>query len=491
MATDREGNLVFCPLKGPETSLRFLFVLGILSILGGGLLAAVEPGMYAQKPAAKTPPMGWNSWDSYGLSVREPEIRANAEWMAGHLKLYGWEYLVIDEGWYLQNPESNGKPAWQFTLGQNGLYMPAPNRFPSAQDGRGFKPLADYVHSLGLKFGIHIIHGIPREAVSKNVPIGGSSFYAREAADQTDVCYWQSEASGNQPGRKIYWNSDNFGVAATEAGQAYYDSMAKLYASWGVDFIKVDCISSPYRAAEIRMLSLALKKTGRSIVLSLSPGPTPIAEADEVRKYAQMWRIANDISDFWNPAGDSQGVKGQFFFAAEWAKYAEPGHWPDGDMLPVGALGPRVSPPRQTRLTRDEQQTVLTLWSMFRSPLMIGGDLPSTDQWTTSLLTNPDVITVDQHSTGGHQVINTGNTAVWMAQADQRGEQYLAIFNIGDTRQTIRHVWKDFDLANSEYHVVNLWTHKDLGSVGSLSINLEPHACALYSLADDTPHGTQ
>jgi len=114
---------------------------------------------------AATPPMGWNSWDSYGLTITEAEYKANAEWMAKHLKPFGWQYAVVDEGWYLQNPEGAGKPAWQFTLDKYSRFVPAANRFPSAAGGAGFKLLADDVHALGLKFGIHIIRGIPRQAV--------------------------------------------------------------------------------------------------------------------------------------------------------------------------------------------------------------------------------------------------------------------------------------------------------------------------------------
>ncbi len=428
-------------------------------------VSALGMTMDPQTLPAPTPPMGWNSWDSYGLTVRESEVRANAEWMAAHLKQYGWQYIVVDEGWYLQNPETNGKPSWRFTISEDGLYLPAPNRFPSSQHGQGFKPLAEYTHSLGLKFGIHIIRGIPREAVGKDLPVSGSSFHARAAADQSDVCYWQSEADGSHSGQKVYWNSDNYGVAANVAGQAYYDSLAKLYASWGVDLIKVDCIANPYKAEEIRMLSLAIRKTARPMVLSLSPGPTPIGEAKEVRKYAQMWRISNDILDFWMPAGFSPGVKGVFALAAKWGPYSGSGGWPDADMLPIGYLGRRANPPRQTRLTRDEQQTLLTLWSMLRSPLMMGGDLPSTDEWTSSLLKNRDVIAIDQHSSKGHSIFTTGDEAVWLAQGD-KGEQYLAIFNIGDRRQSFQHAWKELELTKTEYHLFNLWTHEDLGSSG-------------------------
>ena len=182
---------------------------------------------------ALTPPMGWNSWDSFGLTIKEAEYKENADWMAKHLKPFGWQYAVIDEGWYLQNPESDGKPAWQYTLDKEGRFIPAPNRFPSAANNPGFKPLADYVHSLGLKFGVHIIRGIPREAVAKNLPIAGSSYHAAEAADVSDKCSW---------------NPDTYGVKNNPAGQAYYDSLARLYADWGLDFVKVDCVSSlPYK----------------------------------------------------------------------------------------------------------------------------------------------------------------------------------------------------------------------------------------------------
>ena len=197
---------------------------------------------------------------------------------------------------------------------------------------------------------VHIVRGIPREAVQKDLPIAGSSFHAAAAADQSDVCYWQSETPEGHPGQRVYWNSDNYGVAANAAGQAYYDSLAKLYASWGIDLIKVDCIANPYRAEEIRMLSLAVKKTGRPMILSLSPGPTPIGAAEEARKYAQMWRISNDVLDFWSPQGFNPGIKGQFALAAKWARYSGSGGWPDADMLPIGYLGPRVTPPRPTRL---------------------------------------------------------------------------------------------------------------------------------------------
>jgi alpha-galactosidase len=450
----------------------------------GFILAYLLPMVLAQNAKhselAFTPPMGWNSWDSYALTVRESEIRSNAEWMAANLRSFGWQYIVVDEGWYLQNPEQAGKVPPEFTLDANGRYGPAPNRFPSAQGNSGFKPLADYVHSLGLKFGIHIIRGIPREAVSKNLLIAGSEFHARDAVNQNDLCYWQDKNVGDKPGQKIYWNSDNYGVQGNEAGQAYYNSALKLYAYWGVDFIKVDCISNPYQAREIKMIRRAIENSGRPIVLSLSPGPTPLDEADDVRKYAQMWRISNDVTDYWNGRGITPGIKDLFPVAAAWARHAEAGGWPDADMLPIGFLGPRNDQPRETRLTHDEVKTLLTLWSMLRSPLMIGGDLPSMDPWTTALLTNRDVLAVDQRSTAGHQVISNGDTVVWTARGQKKDESYVAIFNIGDRKQTLTLTWRDIQLPDRRYEVTDLWNHASHREGNSLNVTLDPHASVIY-----------
>ncbi|HEV2348243.1 MAG TPA: glycoside hydrolase family 27 protein [Terriglobia bacterium] len=425
---------------------------------------------------ATTPPMGWNSWDSYGLSINEQEFKANAEWMAKHLKQFGWQYAVVDEGWFLQNPESGGKPAWQYNLDGASRYMPATNRFPSAAGGAGFKPLADYVHSLGLKFGLHIIRGISREAVAKNLPIANSPFHAADAGDPSDTCPW---------------NSDNFGVKDNAAGQAYYDSVARLYAGWGLDFIKVDCISSrPYKESEIRQISAALKKAGRPIVLSLSPGPTSLANAENVRKYAQMWRISDDFWDYWDHAKShddnwTQTLYGQMATATGWVPYAGPGHWPDADMLPIGFIGPRpgLGRARQTRLTHDEQRTLLTFWSIIRSPLIFGGNLTQNDEWTTALLTNAEVIAVNQHSTANRPLIVTNGTVIWSARPDDGRGIYLAIFNRGETPQSIHLPWNEVGLAAGKmYEVRDLWEHKDLGSESSFKLTLQAHACALYRL---------
>jgi hypothetical protein len=420
---------------------------------------------------APVPPMGWNSWDAYGTTIKEEDFRANAKWFARYLKPSGWQYVVVDMEWFVTNPtpEGNSKTS-QFSIDEYGRYIPAVNRFPSAANGAGFKPIAEYVHSLGLKFGIHILRGIPKEAVAKNLRVAGTNTHAADITDKQEACPW---------------NPDNYALDATKPEvQGYYDSILKLYADWGVDFIKADCVSSrPYNADDIRMLSEALRKTGRAIVLSLSPGEAPAEKIDELRRYSQLWRISDDVWDIWHSTvAYPQGLGDQFPRVIKWAPLVERGHWPDADMLPVGYLGPAPGwgQPRQTRLTHDEQRTLLTLWSVMRSPLMVGANLTKNDQWTTSLLTNPEVIGVDQRPSESPKVITTDASVVWTALTDARSQQIVAVFNLRNVEQKIHYEWKDLGFEASKYALRNLWEHTEMEDVGSLQVTLPPHGCVLY-----------
>jgi alpha-galactosidase len=433
------------------------------------ILLSVVPCLAATTELAPTPPMGWNSWDSYGLSITEAEYKANASWLHRHLQPLGWQYVVVDEGWYVRQPGQKGA-AQGFVMDGDGRYLVADNRFPSAASGAGFKPLADWVHSLGLKFGLHIIRGIPREAVEKNLPIAGSTFHATDAANTGDTCRW---------------NSDNYGLKANAAAQAYYDSIIKLYAGWGIDYIKVDCISRPYQADEIHMMSAAIAKSGRAMVLSLSPGPTPIEEAEDVKKYAQLWRISDDMWDTWSGPEDKTfpaGLIRQFERTAQWAPHIAVGHWPDADMLPLGYLGPRPGwgDPRVSRLTADESRTMMTLWSMARSPLVAGTNLTKMDSATEALYTNPEVIAVDQHSRENREHSRTGSLVVWTARPEEGTGHYVAIFNLADQAQDVTYSWKDLGLPEGNHAVRDLWARKDLGSATSLKTSLTAHATMLY-----------
>ncbi|HEY1678830.1 MAG TPA: glycoside hydrolase family 27 protein [Candidatus Sulfotelmatobacter sp.] len=409
--------------------------------------------------------MGWNSWDSYGTTVREAQVKANADWMSDHLAKYGWKYIVVDIQWYEPNAQGHDyKPGAPLTIDEFGRLIPAVNRFPSSANGAGFKPLADYVHSKGLKFGIHIMRGIPRQAVEKNLPIKGTAYHAADVADRENPCEW---------------NPDMWGVDTTKPGaQAYYDSIAALYASWGVDFIKADDMGSHlYQPAEIKALSTAIRKTGREMVLSISPGPAPLSEARFFEKYAQMWRISDDFWDDWKL------LRKQFDYMRDWAEFVgKNGTWPDGDMLPLGRL--RVTQKEgggdPTKFTADEQQTLMTLWSIFRSPLIFGGDLPSNDAATTALITNEEVLEVDQHSHDGHQALDRDNIRAWVAEGAVPGRHYVAVFNVGEASEKVQLKWSELGLNASGLSARDLWKREDLGPSDGIQVLLRPHASAFY-----------
>ena len=464
-----------------------------------GMLLMAQIAAEAQGGAAtvaQTPPMGWNSWDAYGLTITEQQFRDNVKVLAKQLKRLGWNYAVIDEGWFFYNPEDRQKPeTLQYAVDANGRYVPVPGRFPSAGKGSGaaatnaggmtlaasveatsFRPLADWVHGQGLKFGIHIVRGIPRAGVERNLPIAGSSFTTQDAADTSDACEW---------------DPTNWGVKDTPAGQAWYDSLLRQYADWGVDLLKVDCIADhPYKVDEIRMIRRAIDKTGRPMVLSISPGPTQLSHADEVIQLANMWRISDDIWDYWvftEPF--PQSVSSQFTRLAAWAKYAGPGHWPDADMLPLGELKPVPGwgEARSTRLTPAEARTQVTLWSIARSPLILGANLTLLDRATRSLISNRDVIAVDQRATAAREALHSGDVVAWTADlpADFPGgfTTALAVFNLGERPQTVNSSLEAYGLETAEYTAKDAWSGKALGKVKSVeNLTVEPHGAALWLL---------
>lgn len=441
-----------------------------------GMLAGRETRSTKKKVIAPTPPMGWNSWDSYGLRINEQQFRDNADVLAAKLKPSGYTYAVIDEGWYMFNPEDRPKPELlKYALDENGRFIPVPARFRSSlQDGknRGFKQLADWIHAKGLKFGIHIIRGIPRESVVRNAPIEGSNFKAQDAANQSDPCPW---------------DPTSWGIKDNEAGQAWYDSLLRQYAGWGVDFLKVDCIADhPYKPVEIRQIALAIQHTGRDIVLTLSPGPTSVEHHAEVAELAQMWRISNDIWDIWDSGTREYpiGIKNQFENAARWAQYSRPGNWPDADMLPVGELSPfpDVGPrPRHTRLTPAEQQTQLSLWAMARSPLIVGANLTLLDEQTLHLLTNRDVLSIDQTATASRQVLRDGDLVVWTADLP-RNRHALAAFNLGQKSISVDRELASLNLRERQYNAKNVWTGERLHLSSRLTATLEPHSSTVLLL---------
>ncbi len=418
---------------------------------------------------AATPPMGWNSWDCYGPTVTEAEVKSNADYMAEHLKSHGWEYVVVDIRWFVENTKAGGynQTDPRYVMDEYGRFTPAVNRFPSAAGGKGFKPLADYVHSKGLKFGIHVMRGIPVVAVQENTPILGSDARAADIYSRRQQCRWLR---------------DMYTIVADRPGaQAYYDSIFKLYASWDVDYIKIDDLSRPYHADEIELIRKAIDGCGRPIVLSMSPGATPLESAEHAVNHANLWRISDDFWDRW------QDIEEMFGRCKNWAPHSGPGHWPDADMLPLGRISIRGErgPDRRTRFTKDEQVTLMTMWSIFRSPLMFGGDLPSNDEFTLSLLTNDEVLAVNQGCTNSRELANQDGLIVWAADIPDSPDKYVGLFNTRDGAEatTVEAALDRLGLQG-QCRVRDLWAGRDLGEFsGNFGAPIASHGAGLYRIS--------
>ncbi len=413
----------------------------------------------------RTAPMGWNSWDCYGAAVDEMTVRQNADYMAKNLKKFGYDYVVVDIQWYEPFATSNDyHPFSEICMDEYGRCIPAANRFPSSKDGKGFAPLAEYVHSLGLKFGIHIMRGIPRQAVTQNTPVWGTEFKARDIAKTNSICYW---------------NTDMYGVDTNKpGGKEYYDSIFKLYASWGVDFIKCDdiCREIPKEEHELITLSESLRTCGREMVLSLSPGPALLEKAELYKQISNMWRITDDFWDDWRL------LYAMFERCEKWSIHTGYGNYPDADMLPVGPIRQCYDPSNVTKFTQDEQITMMTLWSIFRSPLMIGGEMTKFDEFTLSILTNAEVLKMHRTSRHAHQVyrrvINNTETVLWTSVSSEGG-RYACVFNLGETCNTVEIKATDLEFE-SAVKGMEIWSGEEVLMEDSLSVFVKPHGAKAF-----------
>ena len=420
---------------------------------------------------AKTPPCGWNSWDCFGAGVNEEQLIANADYMAKHLKQYGWEYIVCDIQWYEPKACSNDYNNFaELCCDEYGRLIPAQNRFPSSKGGKGFKPIADYIHSLGLKFGIHIMRGIPRQAVHADVPIKDSEYTARQVAHHFSICSW---------------NTDMYGMKNCDGAQDYYNSIIKMYADWGVDYIKCDDIAvtefrkwdNPYSADyEIEMLRNAIDSCGREIVLSLSPGPALRDKAEHLKANANMWRLTGDFWDLW------EHLYAMFNKCEEWQGVRGVGSYPDCDMLPIGRISKLCSyhgaQNRMSNFTHDEHYTLMTLWGIFGSPLMIGGNMPENDDFTLSLLNNAEYMnmhrTVKNSRMLSRNEENGKGYIIW--DGENENNRFVALFNTDEKPITINTAEKINIFVDGSYDIWQKCT------VCENSITVQPHGARLLKL---------
>jgi len=415
---------------------------------------------------ALTPPMGWNSYDSFIAAVKESDVVDAAKAMKTLLQPYGWNTIVIDYLWY--DPEQ--------TLDSNGRWLPSKGKYPSATGTVGFKSMAAQVHALGLNFGIHLMRGIPRKSVTASSPIADSTYTASQAGNSGDTCSWDDHMYGVK--------------ADTEAGKAWYDSIYKQYADWGVDFVKVDDMMNPYggnalHTAEVQAVHNSIVKTGRSMVLSLSPGPNQTKDVAVLNANANMWR---QVNDFWDTNGLSS-LSDEFTAAYNWSVTSgvTPGHWPDADMLPLGTIGSRAC-----AFSHNQQVTVMTLWAIMPSPLMFGGMMTklASDSWTLALLTNDEVLAVNQDALGnrGKRISQQSSTEVW-ARDLADGRKAVALFNRGTQDATVSVTFSQLSVTGTPT-VRDLWNKKDVtGMTSGLSVNV-PHESALMYAVGTPSSGT-
>ena len=432
----------------------------------------------------QTPPMGWNSWDCFGFQIVESQVKATADYMSDNLKSHGWEYVVIDMGWYfapsmtsndgqLKNPPQS--------IDEWGRLIPDTIKFPSAKGNNGMKPLADYIHSKGLKFGIHIMRGIPWKAVSKNTPIKNSTLKAADISDSKNNCAWSTAM---------------IGISNSKPGmQEYYNSLFELYASWEIDYIKVDDIAREFHDKDMLAIESAIANCGRPIFLSLSPGAAPLAHADFFQQHANAYRVSNDFWDHWS------FIIEQFKYCNNWSKYIIPGHWPDADMLPFGKL--RISGPdnwvasllkdkpqntvnQLSRFTDVEKQTVFTLWNIFRSPLMYGGYFPESDPFSIEMLKNDEIIQVGKNSTNNKQLFKTATNVAWVADIPNEKAKYIALFNISALSADVAISNDQLGISKS-FRVRDSWLHSDLGNFETtFTATLPAHGAGMYKIEYDS-----
>ena len=421
------------------------------------------------------PPMGWNSFDSYGTYLYEDAAMKNLEAFAEKLAPHGYEYFVIDAGWFGEYDLVPGtfypkeKHAKKLNINEYGLLQPSKTYFPN-----GLQPIIDRCHELGLKFGIHIMRGIPRMSVERNTPIKGTNYHAQDIVDTTSICKWCPQ---------------NYGVDMTRPGaQAFYDSWIGQLADWGVDFIKADDIV-PF-PAEVEAVAKAIKKSGRNILLSLSPGGFVDDSQLDFFKLGNMLRVTHDIWD------EQIGLDQCFKAWRKWQGKEDANFFIDMDMIPFGELQVMNPVPegltgnesnteikqmkkegklkniellsgkgfhRQSQFTQDEMRTFITMRALAASPLMMGGNLLTVDDFSLSLLTNAEMIACNQNAVIGHLKYDQDKIEIWNTPKQNGNDGWIGIFN-RNAEKSQQYVLSasELGLTDEKYSLKDIWGNSEL-----------------------------
>ncbi len=442
-------------------SLTALILLA--SALAGFSLA--QPASAEDNGVGATPALGWSSWSFVRHDPTAATIDAQADAMRrSGLARAGYRYVNVDDFWYVC-PGSQGPDVDQY-----GRWVTDTTKFPD-----GIEAVADHVHHDGLKFGLYVTPGISAQAVAQNSAIEGTPYHVDDIATTT--------------AEKNYNCKGMVGIDYTKPGaQQFVDSWAAQFASWGVDYLKIDGVGTS-DVPDIQAWSAALRTTGRPIHLELS-NSLAIGSAATWQQYSNGWRTGGDIecygcesngSSF--PLTDWSHLSGRFNQVASWQPYGGPGGFNDYDSIEVGnGTGDGLTP--------DERKTQLSLWSLAASPLILGTDLTQLDKGDLKLLTNTDVLRVDQDATDASRLVNTATTQVF-AKTEPNGDAVVGLFNTGTSPQPVTVPASTLGLpAAGDYLVDDLWSHQWTESAGSIGTEVAPHGVALYRVRAVGHHGS-
>ncbi len=456
-------NILLRRLCCPATFVIIIVIILSEMIVTGG--PATAAGFQKAQPAPR-PYMGWSSWSSMRRHVTAAKIEAQARVMAARLKKYGYTYINIDSGWSNgYYPDGKNHPNSFDKFGR-----PMPNRY---EFPHGIKAVAAYVHSLGLKLGIYMSPGLKIPVWKANCRILGTPYRVRQIADPKR---WGSTFPHHVPIQGAYRGS--YAINYNKPGaQAYIQSEADLFASWGVDFIKMDWVAvrggkHPVdNRADIQHWAMALKKTGRPIWLELSAGQN-IKYAKFWTTYANGCRLDSDIEAYGTPYLTSwQHVLLRFRDAPPWAKYAGPGYWNDLDSLEIGN-GNRDG------LTPTERQTAMTLWCISCSPIYLGANLRHLTAGDYKMVTNRAVLAIDQAGRVATPISQASPQQVWRVK-NADGSYTVALFNLANVPSRVTVQWRKVGFTGSAT-VRDLWQHRNLGTTPrGFSTVLAPHASRL------------
>jgi alpha-galactosidase len=390
-----------------------------------------------KKEVASTPPLGWNSYTGYSTAAPEDELIKNIDAFEKMLKPYGYEYVTVDNGWFLDKRHDKGG---KVLFDEFGLPVSSPYFFPN-----GVESVIDYAHEKGIKFGIWIIRGVVREAVEANLPIEGTPYTLQDIADKKKLCPW---------------NDFNYGVDMSKPGaQEYYNNLIKKYVDWGVDFIKFDDIVP--HPDEVLAVVTAIKNSGADIVLSLSPGDYIKVEDSEAYQEANMVRITSDI---WDNRGSLETTFKRWEAMQDYTGAAN-NSWLDMDMICFGRLYVVNNGGWLCKFTDDQKRSFMLQRALAASPLIAGGVLYSMDEFSLSLLTNKDILECNQNGVIGKLANRLDKIDIWKTTVKSlKDEGWIGVFNRDkDNEATVDLSLEDLGLnPDNKYKMEELWSGEEL-----------------------------